>query len=446
MKKARHCFRFALVLGALLALTCLSAFALKEGDFEYTLSGSEAKITDYVGPGGDVVVPDTLGGVPVTVIGQKSFRMNDTLQSVTLPSTIRLIDDEAFYDTPNLRSINLPNGLTEIGYEGFRASGLTSVAMPDSVTTLSIGAFRQCKNLQSIHLSANLTEIPMDCFQDCTALQSVEIPSKVTLLNTNAFRNTTLREITIPPSVTTIGNLAFENCKNLQSVTLSYGLKSINRYAFEYCTALKSVYLPTSLTTLSEAAFDHTGITSLIIPYGVTKCFGVNSDSIQEISVPSTADFSASTTSKNCLVYCAAGSRAEKDCQTFNVSYKIDPSVDSCIQVIYQGKRISFGEYGQNPVLDNNRTLVPLRSIFEAMGATVEWDNATRTVIASRNGVNLSLTIGQNILYKNGQAIALDVPAKIMNDRTMVPVRAIAEAFSADVDWVQAAQLVTIVE
>ena len=120
MKKARHCFRFALVLGALLALTCLSAFALKEGDFEYTLSGSEAKITDYVGPGGDVVVPDTLSGVPVTVIGQKSFRMNDTLQSVTLPSTIRLIDDEAFYDTPNLRSINLPNGLTEIGYEGFR--------------------------------------------------------------------------------------------------------------------------------------------------------------------------------------------------------------------------------------------------------------------------------------------------------------------------------------
>ena len=162
--------------------------------------------------------------------------------------------------------------------------------------------------------------------------------------------------------------------------------------------------------------------------------------------MPSTADFSASTTSKNCLVYCAAGSRAEKDCQTFNVSYKIDPSVDSRIQVIYQGKRISFGAYGQNPVLDNNRTLVPLRSIFEAMGATVEWDNATRTVVASRNGVDIRLTIGQNTLYKNGQAIALDVPAKIMNDRTMVPVRAIAEAFSADVDWVQAAQLVTIVE
>ena len=81
--------------------------------------------------------------------------------------------------------------------------------------------------------------------------------------------------------------------------TFSYGLENIYRYAFEYCTALKSVYLPTSLTTLSEAAFDHTGITSLIIPYGVTDCFGVNSDSIQEISVPSTADFSAST--KMCI-------------------------------------------------------------------------------------------------------------------------------------------------
>ena len=60
--------------------------------------------------------------------------------------------------------------------------------------------------------------------------------------------------------------------------------------------------------------------------------------------------------------------------------------------------------------------------------------------------MDIRLTIGQNTLYKNGQAITLDVPAKIMNDRTMVPVRAIAEAFSADVDWVQAAQLVTIVE
>ena len=94
----------------------------------------------------------------------------------------------------------------------------------------------------------------------------------------------------------------------------------------------------------------------------------------------------------------------------------------------------------------NGRVYVPLRVVSEGLGHSVSWDNATRTVIASRNGVDIRLTIGQNILYKNGQAIALDVPAKIMNDRTMVPVRAIAEAFSADVDWVQAAQLVTIVE
>lgn len=429
------------------ALCCFSAAALTEGDWEYQLLSSEAKITDYVGSGGDVVVPNTLGGVPVTVIGQESFRANDTIQSVTLPSTIRQIDSGAFRDTSNLRSINLPSGLTEISYQCFGGSGLTSVTMPDSVTTLDMSAFAYCKNLQSVHISANVTKIPMDCFKECSALQSVEIPSKVTMLETSCFKGTAIQEITIPSSVTAIGKFAFEDCKNLQSVTLSYGLKEIYGYSFYHCTSLKSIYLPASLTLLEEGAFNGTGITSLILPYGIKKCCGVKSDSIQEISVPSTADFNASTNSKNCLVYCTAGSKAEKSCQTYNVSYKIDPSVDSRIHVLYNGKRISFGDHGQNPVTENGRTLVPLRAIFETMGASVDWDAATSTVTAVRNGTTIKLTLGSKTLYKNGAAAAtLDVPAKTLNGRTVVPARAVAEAFGAQVGWVASAQIVTITE
>jgi len=102
------------------------------------------------------------------------------------------------------------------------------------------------------------------------------------------------------------------------------------------------------------------------------------------------------------------------------------------IRVILNGDEISFD---QPPIIEYGRTLVPFRAIFEAMGADVDWNPETRTVTASRQGINIKLIIGSNILLRNGVEIELDVPARIASDRTLVPVRAIAESFNADVDW-----------
>ena len=88
-----------------------------------------------------------------------------------------------------------------------------------------------------------------------------------------------------------------------------------------------------------------------------------------------------------------------------------------------------------SPIIENERTLVPMRAIFEALGAEVSWDNDTATVTAKKGGDTLSITIGSNILYKNGAATELDVPAKIVDERTLVPVRAVSESFNAGVDW-----------
>ena len=87
------------------------------------------------------------------------------------------------------------------------------------------------------------------------------------------------------------------------------------------------------------------------------------------------------------------------------------------------------------PIIVDGRTLVPLRVIFEALGAKVNWNGDTQTVTAGKEGIALSLQIGSNVLFKNGTYITLDVPAQIVNDRTMVPVRAVAESFGADVSW-----------
>ena len=92
----------------------------------------------------------------------------------------------------------------------------------------------------------------------------------------------------------------------------------------------------------------------------------------------------------------------------------------------------------------NDRTLVPLRAIFEALGAQVDWDEATQTVTSTRNDITITLTIDSDKLYRNDEVITLDVPAQKINDRTLVPVRAISESFGCQVDWDEEAQLVTI--
>ena len=89
----------------------------------------------------------------------------------------------------------------------------------------------------------------------------------------------------------------------------------------------------------------------------------------------------------------------------------------------------------QPPVIINGRTLVPMRAIFEALTATVEWDDATRTVTSVRGGTVIQLTIGSDTAFVNSLPNTLDVPAQIISGRTMVPVRFIAESVGASVDW-----------
>ncbi|TMV51647.1 copper amine oxidase N-terminal domain-containing protein [Paenibacillus mesophilus] len=92
-------------------------------------------------------------------------------------------------------------------------------------------------------------------------------------------------------------------------------------------------------------------------------------------------------------------------------------------------------KYDQSPVNVDGRTMVPLRAIFEALGAKVEWDGATQTVTATKDDINISLTINSNEALVNGKKVTLDVPAQLINEKTMVPVRFVSEALGADVQW-----------
>lgn len=111
------------------------------------------------------------------------------------------------------------------------------------------------------------------------------------------------------------------------------------------------------------------------------------------------------------------------------------------IDLVIDGEKL---ELDVPPQLVENRTLVPLRAIFEKLGATVEWDQATQTATATKGTDVVQITIDSTTAYINGQAQTLDVPAMVMDNRTLVPVRFVSEALQADVQWIQETQTVQI--
>ncbi|MEC1717788.1 copper amine oxidase N-terminal domain-containing protein [Schinkia azotoformans] len=119
-----------------------------------------------------------------------------------------------------------------------------------------------------------------------------------------------------------------------------------------------------------------------------------------------------------------------------NVAFASDLSENaeaaSEAQVEIDGNLVSFS---QPAVVKNGSTLVPLRGIFEALGAKVDWNQATQTVTGTKGDLTVKLTIGQKTAYVNGKAVQLAEPAQILNGSTMVPLRFIGESLGSKVSW-----------
>ena len=105
------------------------------------------------------------------------------------------------------------------------------------------------------------------------------------------------------------------------------------------------------------------------------------------------------------------------------------------VNVTLNGETINCASYGQPATIIDGRTMVPLRAIFETLGASVEWEQSTKTATSKLDEVEIKITIGENFLFRNDEKKELDVPALILNGRTMVPARAIAESFGVGVEW-----------
>ena len=106
------------------------------------------------------------------------------------------------------------------------------------------------------------------------------------------------------------------------------------------------------------------------------------------------------------------------------------------VSVIIDGKQVEFTQESGSPFIDeNNRTQTPFRQTLEAFGATVDWEPATRTAVAEKNGITVRVPIGTNYIYKNDLMIVNDTTSMIVNNRTYLPIRIVLEVFGADVSW-----------
>lgn len=113
------------------------------------------------------------------------------------------------------------------------------------------------------------------------------------------------------------------------------------------------------------------------------------------------------------------------------------------LKVFVGGKRPDFDVL---PQIIDGRTMVPFRKVGEVLGAKIDWREETRTVLAERNGIKVELPIGSLTIYINGKPQTIDVPAQIVNGRTLVPVRFLSQALGATVDWNPTYQIVIVID
>ncbi len=328
-------FKLKAMLLAVLLCSSVSAFADIRVSQDGIVYGLRDDLTAYVSSAENDI---TTANIPekithegkdytVTGIGDRAFWSCTGLASVDIPSSVTSIDDNAFYGCSSLfayhykkdgtatllkvgyksaeisgkDTYNIPEKVTHEGKDysvtgiGGRAfegcTGLASVDIPGSVTSIGYGAFWDCSRLFAYHYKKDgtatllkagynsaemsgretysipekvthngteysVTRIGEYAFYDCTGLASVVIPNSVTSIGDYAFYKCTgLTSVNIPNSVTSIGEGTFFICSSLASVDIPSSVTSIGDFAFSYCSSLASVDIPGSVTIMGDHAF-----------------------------------------------------------------------------------------------------------------------------------------------------------------------------------------------
>ena len=221
--------------------------------------------------------------------------------------------DGVFQGCTGLTSVTIPVSVTTLGAFTFRdCTGITSINIPDSVTAISNNAFDTCTSLTGITIPSGVTVLNTSLFYGCTSLKSINIPNSVTTIGLFTFYGCrSLTSITIPNSVTSIASYAFEYCSSLTGVTIPNGVTIIDGFTFYGCSSLQSITIPNSVTSIAIQAFEHcSSLQSITIPSSVADigvnafygCSGLTSITVNAVTPPTLGN-AAFYNTNNCPIY-----------------------------------------------------------------------------------------------------------------------------------------------
>ena len=307
--------------------------------YELNADGNSYCVTGYTGLLTEVMIPSIHKGLYVTKIDEFAFYECTNLTSVIIPNSVTTIESGAFYRCTSLTSIVIPNSVTNIGSSAFSdCTSITSITLPfigngndithfgyifgasdyddnhkyvpaslkEVVITggriIGMYAFEGCTSLTSIEIPNSVTSIEMYAFEGCTSLINIEIPNSVTSIGSSAFSDcTSLVRLEIPNSVTYVGPSAFWNCNrieynvydkgkylgnnenpylilvkttiiSMESISIHSDAQVICPSALKYCASLTSIEIPSSVISIGDSAFsDCTGLISVKISNSVTS-------------------------------------------------------------------------------------------------------------------------------------------------------------------------------
>ena len=252
------------------------------GDYKYayTVNGGNATITKFLGPVDsegnvdstndgpyNITIPDKLGGHPVTGLGEYSFsgylsaaephkwyQFGRNISSVTIPQSVTSISDHAFYYCTALTEITIPQSVTFMGDRAFTGCAkLNSLTIDDAAISIGDWAFDECYKLTTLSLGKNITTIGDYAFYDCRILNNVTIPQSVTSIGDHAFGACYgMDSFTIKDATTSIGKYAFSDCQSLTTLSLGENITTIDDDAFRSCYNLECIMLPAGLASFGD--------------------------------------------------------------------------------------------------------------------------------------------------------------------------------------------------
>lgn len=212
-------------------------------------NNAEVSVTGYIGIGGALTIPATLGGLPVTDIGISAFQNKTLLTGVVIPDTVTNISQSAFYGCSGLTSVTIGKNVSVIGTAAFQNCGnLAQVTIPDKVWSLGERAFMGCSGLMKAVVGNSVESISLHAFRDCVNLTRVILPDNLKSIAAYAFYGCVkLKNIVIPDKAFYIGQEAFKGCSLLANTYFMGNAPTMDTLVFDSCAAgFKVNYISTN--------------------------------------------------------------------------------------------------------------------------------------------------------------------------------------------------------